>query len=350
MPSDPSLLPAVVLFLFAAVLAVPIARRLGIGAVLGFLIAGIVIGPWGIGLIRDVEEILHFSEMGVVFLLFIIGLELNPAKLWRLRRLIFGTGTAQLLLSALLLGGLLIATGFAWQAAVIGGIGLAMSSTAMALQIMREKGMNRNPGGRLGFAVLLFQDIAVVPALALMPILAGGEDQAINWGHIALKIGALAGIWVGGRLLLRPLFHYIAATGVREIFTAAALLVVLGSALLMDALGFSMALGTFIAGVLLAESEFQHELEIAIEPFKGLLLGLFFMSVGMALNLGVLYAYWQSILLAVAALVVIKSMVLYLLAWLSGVRSVVRLQFAAVLSQGGSSPSCCFLPPRHSGC
>ena len=335
MPSDPSLLPAVVLFLFAAVLAVPIARRLGIGAVLGFLIAGIVSGPWGIGLIRDVEEILHFSEMGVVFLLFIIGLELNPAKLWRLRRLIFGTGTAQLLLSALLLGGLLIATGFAWQAAVIGGIGLAMSSTAMALQIMREKGMNRNPGGRLGFAVLLFQDIAVVPALALMPILAGGEDQAINWGHIALKIGALAGIWVGGRLLLRPLFHYIAATGVREIFTAAALLVVLGSALLMDALGFSMALGTFIAGVLLAESEFQHELEIAIEPFKGLLLGLFFMSVGMALNLGVLYAYWQSILLAVAALVVIKSMVLYLLAWLSGVRSVVRLQFAAVLSQGG---------------
>ncbi|AIJ07923.1 MULTISPECIES: glutathione-regulated potassium-efflux system protein KefB [Edwardsiella] len=335
MNAEPSLLPAVVLFLFAAVLAVPIARRLGIGAVLGFLIAGIAIGPWGIGLIRDVEEILHFSEMGVVFLLFIIGLELNPGKLWRLRRLIFGAGAAQLLLSALLLGGLLVASGFAWQAAVIGGIGLAMSSTAMALQLMREKGMNRNQGGRLGFAVLLFQDIAVVPALALMPILAGGADHAISWGHIALKLGALAGIWIGGRLLLRPLFHYIAATGVREIFTAAALLVVLGSALLMDMLGFSMALGTFIAGVLLAESEFQHELEIAIEPFKGLLLGLFFISVGMALNLGVLYAYWAQILAAVVALVVVKSAVLYLLARLSRIRSAVRLQFAAVLSQGG---------------
>lgn len=350
MNAEPSLLPAVVLFLFAAVLAVPIARRLGIGAVLGFLIAGIAIGPWGIGLIRDVEEILHFSEMGVVFLLFIIGLELNPGKLWRLRRLIFGAGAAQLLLSALLLGGLLVASGFAWQAAVIGGIGLAMSSTAMALQLMREKGMNRNQGGRLGFAVLLFQDIAVVPALALMPILAGGADHAISWGHIALKLGALAGIWVGGRLLLRPLFHYIAATGVREIFTAAALLVVLGSALLMDMLGFSMALGTFVAGVLLAESEFQHELEIAIEPFKGLLLGLFFISVGMALNLGVLYAYWAQILAAVVALVVVKSAVLYLLARLSRIRSAVRLQFAAVLSQGESLPLCCFPPPPPSTC
>ncbi|MBW7981316.1 glutathione-regulated potassium-efflux system protein KefB [Enterobacillus tribolii] len=335
MSEESSLLPAILLFLFAAVVAVPIARRLGIGTVLGFLIAGIAIGPWGLGFIRDVDEILHFAELGVVFLLFIIGLELNPAKLWALRRSIFGAGAGQVILSALALGGLLCLTGFAWQAAVIGGIGLAMSSTAMALQLMREKGMNRNEGGQLGFSVLLFQDMAVIPALALIPVLAGSSNDNTDWGYVALKVGALAGMLIGGRFLLRPLFRYIAATGVKEIFTATALLVVLGAAMFMDALGFSMALGTFIAGVLLAESEFQHELEIAIEPFKGLLLGLFFISVGMALNLGVLYTHLGEVLLGVLLLVLIKALVLYVLARISGIRSSVRLQFAAVLSQGG---------------
>ena len=166
-----ALLTAILLFLFAAVVAVPIAQRLGIGAVLGYLIAGIAIGPWGLGFIRDVDEILHFSELGVVFLMFIIGLELNPAKLWQLRRSIFGVGACQVVITAAVLGALLYFTQFAWQAAVIGGIGLAMSSTAMALQLMREKGMNRNEGGQLGFSVLLFQDMAVIPALALIPIL-----------------------------------------------------------------------------------------------------------------------------------------------------------------------------------
>lgn len=270
------LLTAVLVFLFAAVVAVPIAQRLGIGAVLGYLIAGIAIGPWGLGFIRDVDEILHFSELGVVFLMFIIGLELNPAKLWQLRRSIFGVGAGQVVITAAVLGALLYFTQFAWQAAVIGGVGLAMSSTAMALQLMREKGMNRNEGGQLGFSVLLFQDMAVIPALALIPILAGNEGGANDWVKIGLKIAAFAGMLIGGRYLLRPLFRYIVASGVREVFTAAALLVVLGSALFMDALGLSMALGTFIAGILLAESEFQHELEIAIEPFKGLLLGLFY--------------------------------------------------------------------------
>ena len=335
MTEEGSLLPAILLFLFAAVVAVPIARRIGIGTVLGFLIAGIAIGPWGLGFIRDVDEILHFSELGVVFLLFIIGLELNPSKLWSLRRSIFGVGAGQVLLTAAILGGLLLLTDFSWQAAVIGGIGLAMSSTAMALQMMREKGMNRNEGGQLGFSVLLFQYMAVIPALALIPVLVGSSNKDTDWTFIAIKVGALLGMLIGGRFLLRPIFRYIAATGVREIFTAAALLVVLGSAMFMDALGVSMAMGTFIAGVLLAESEFQHELEIAIEPFKGLLLGLFFISVGMALNLGVLYTHLPEVLAGVAILVAVKGGVLYLLARIAGIRRSVRMQFAAVLSQGG---------------
>ena len=302
-----SLLTAGVVYLFAAVIAVPIAARLGIGAVLGYLLAGIAIGPWGLGFISDVDEILHFSELGVVFLMFIIGLELKPSKLWELRRSIFGVGAAQVIFSAAILGGLLWLTDFSWQAAIIGGIGLAMSSTAMALQLMRDKGMNRNESGQLGFSVLLFQDLAVIPALALVPLLAGGDSGHTDWMKVGIKVLAFAGMLVGGRYLLRPIFRFIAASGVREVFTAAALLLVLGSALFMDALGLSMALGTFIAGILLAESEYRHELEIAIDPFKGLLLGLFFISVGMALNLGVLYTHIVEILVGVIALVSIKD-------------------------------------------
>ena len=329
------LLLAGVLFLFAAVIAVPLASRLGIGAVLGYLLAGIAIGPWGLGFISDVDEILHFSELGVVFLMFIIGLELNPAKLWRLRSSIFGVGAAQVMLSAAILGGLLMTTGFSWQAAVVGGIGLAMSSTAMALQLMREKGMSRSEAGQLGFSVLLFQDLAVIPALALVPLLSGGDSGHVDWLKVAMKVLAFAGMLVGGRYLLRPILRFIAASGVREVFTAASLLLVLGSALFMDALGLSMALGTFIAGILLAESEYRHELEVAIEPFKGLLLGLFFISVGMALNLGVLYTHIVAILIGVLVLVAIKALVLYVLARIYGLRSSERLQFAGVLSQGG---------------
>ena len=302
------LLLAGVLFLFAAVIAVPLASRLGIGAVLGYLLAGIAIGPWGLAFISDVDEILHFSELGVVFLMFIIGLELNPAKLWRLRSSIFGVGAAQVMLSAAILGGLLMTTGFSWQAAVVGGIGLAMSSTAMALQLMREKGMSRSEAGQLGFSVLLFQDLAVIPALALVPLLAGSADEHVNWLTVGMKVLAFAGMLIGGRYLLRPVFRFIASSGVREVFTAATLLLVLGSALFMEALGLSMALGTFIAGVLLAESEYRHELEIAIDPFKGLLLGLFFISVGMALNLGVLYTHLLWVAVSVAVLVAGKML------------------------------------------
>ncbi len=329
------LLLAGVLFLFAAVVAVPLAARLGIGAVLGYLLAGIAIGPWGLGFISDVDEILHFSELGVVFLMFIIGLELNPSKLWELRRSIFGVGAAQVLFSAAILAGLLMLTQFSWQAAVVGGIGLAMSSTAMALQLMRDKGMNRSESGQLGFSVLLFQDLAVIPALALVPLLAGNGDDHPDWIKVGLKVLAFAGMLIGGRYLLRPVFRYIAGSGVREVFTAATLLLVLGSALFMDSLGLSMALGTFIAGILLAESEYRHELEIAIDPFKGLLLGLFFISVGMALNLGVLYTHLVWVLVSVAVLVAVKLLVLYALARIYGLRSSERMQFAGVLSQGG---------------
>ncbi|WP_414165802.1 glutathione-regulated potassium-efflux system protein KefB [Superficieibacter sp. BNK-5] len=330
-----NLLLAGVLFLFAAVVAVPLAARLGIGAVLGYLLAGIAIGPWGLGFISDVDEILHFSELGVVFLMFIIGLELNPGKLWELRRSIFGVGAAQVIFSAAILGGLLMLTQFSWQAAVVGGIGLAMSSTAMALQLMREKGMNRSESGQLGFSVLLFQDLAVIPALALVPLLAGAGDDHFDWIKIGMKVLAFAGMLIGGRYLLRPVFRFIAASGVREVFTAATLLLVLGSALFMDALGLSMALGTFIAGILLAESEYRHELESSIDPFKGLLLGLFFISVGMSLNLGVLYTHLLWVAFSVFALVAVKMLVLYLLARVYGLRSSERLQFAGVLSQGG---------------
>ncbi|MGG6110480.1 glutathione-regulated potassium-efflux system protein KefB [Pantoea allii] len=330
-----TLLTAGVIYLVAAVLIVPVAARLGIGAVLGYLLAGIAIGPWGLGFISDVDEILHFSELGVVFLMFIIGLELNPAKLWALRRSIFGIGAAQVIFSAAILGTLLWLTKFDWRAAVIGGIGLAMSSTAMALQLMRDKGMNRSESGQLGFSVLLFQDLAVIPALALIPLLAGNDSGSIDWMKVGMKVLAFAGMLIGGRYLLRPIFRYIAASGVREVFTAASLLLVLGSALFMDALGLSMALGTFIAGILLAESEYRHELEVAIEPFKGLLLGLFFISVGMALNLGVLYTHIIAILLGVLVLVAVKILVLYVLGRIYGLRSSERQQFAGVLSQGG---------------
>lgn len=325
----------VILFLSAAVIAVPLARKAGIGAVLGYLLAGMAIGPWGLRLINDVEAVLHFSELGVVLLLFIIGLELNPGKLWQMRRPIFGLGALQVLLTAGLLMGLLLLLGFSWQSALISGLGLAMSSTAMGLQLMREYGMTRNDGGQSGFAILLFQDMAVVPVLALIPMLAVGASDTTDWSMIAIRVGGVAALLLGGRYLLRPLFRMIANTGVREVFTAAALLVVLGTAFLMQAIGLSMALGTFLAGVLLAESEFRHELEIAIEPFKGLLLGLFFISVGMAVNLGILLTEPLWVALMVLVLVSVKAAVLFLVSILFRLRRTSRLQLSVVLSQGG---------------
>ncbi|EBO3287409.1 glutathione-regulated potassium-efflux system protein KefB, partial [Salmonella enterica subsp. enterica serovar Enteritidis] len=307
--SELGLFESVIIFLCAGVVMVPIAQKIRLGAVLGYLLAGIMIGPFVFGFIRNVDDILHFSEMGVVFLMFLIGLELKPSKLWELRRSIFGVGTLQVVVTAAIMASLLFLAKFSWQAAIVGGLGMAMSSTAMALQLMNEKGMSNKESGQLGFSVLLFQDMAVIPIMALIPLLAG-DSATSDWQKIGLKIVAFAGLWVVGRYLLRPMFRLAAKSGVHEIFTAAALLVVLGSALIMESLGFSMALGTFMAGVMLAETEFRHELEINIEPFKGLLLGLFFISVGMSLNLDVLWAYLPQVLIAVVVLVAVKALVL----------------------------------------
>ena len=329
-----NLFESVIIFLCAGVVMVPIAQKIRLGAVLGYLLAGIAIGPFVLGFIRNVDDILHFSELGVVFLMFLIGLELKPSKLWELRRSIFGVGTIQVVVTAALMAGILILAQFSWQAAVVGGLGMAMSSTAMALQLMNEKGMSNQESGQLGFSVLLFQDMAVIPIMALIPLLAGDTGSS-DWYKIGLKVVAFAGLWIVGRYLLRPLFRLAAKSGVHEIFTAAALLVVLGSALIMESLGFSMALGTFMAGVMLAETEFRHELEINIEPFKGLLLGLFFISVGMSLNLQVLWAYLPQVLLAVLVLVAVKALVLYVLGFVARLRTGARAQFSGVLSQGG---------------
>lgn len=322
-----------VVFLTAAVVAVPIAQRAGLGSVLGYLLAGVAIGPWGLGLISDVQAILHFAEFGVVLLLFLIGLELNPKKLWQMRGPILGLGGAQVVVSTLVIASIAYLLGVNWQSSLVIGMGLALSSTAIALRVIEEQGLTRSEAGQSGFAVLLFQDIAVIPMLAFLPLLAGNAGGSLL--DVIWMLGGITALLVGGHFLLSPLFRYIVTSGVRELFTVAALLLVIGIALLMQQLGLSMALGTFLAGVLLAESEFRHELEIAIEPFKGLLLGLFFIAVGMAVNLGLLAQAPLQVLAAVLGLVVLKGGILYLLARLSGTRSKARSKMAAILSQGG---------------
>ncbi|MGR5451903.1 glutathione-regulated potassium-efflux system protein KefB [Vibrio sp. PNB22_3_1] len=323
-----------VIFLSAAVIAVPIAQRLGLGSVLGYLIAGVMIGPWGFGLIRDVDAILHFAELGVVLLLFLIGLELNPKKLWQMRGPILGLGGAQVIVTSGVIASLVSLFGVSIQVSVVIGMGLALSSTAIALRVIQEQGLTGTETGQSGFAVLLFQDIAVIPMLAMLPLLSGGQSSG-DWLDAFWVIGSVIGLLVGGHFLLRPLFRFVVMSGVRELFTVAALLVVLGISVMMQKLGLSMALGTFLAGVLLAESEYRHELEIAIEPFKGLLLGLFFIAVGMAVNLGLLALQPIAILSAVVALVMVKGLVLYLLSRMARIRAKARSRMSAILSQGG---------------
>ena len=333
-----SLLAESLIYLLAAVIAVPISRRLGFGSVLGYLAGGIIIGPFGLSLVADAEHILHFAELGVVFLLFIVGLELKPARLWVMRSMVFGLGTAQVVLSAAALSTVAWLFGFAVNAAIVVGLILALSSTAFVLQLLAEKKQLGATHGRAAFSVLLFQDLAVIPLIALLPLLganATGSD-GFDYVQLGLMVGTIAALIIGGRLLLRPVLRIAASAETPEILTATALLVVIGSALLMQFAGMSMVLGAFIAGMLLADSEYRHQLEADIEPFKGLLLGLFFIAVGMMVNIGLLIEMPGRIALMVALLMATKALVLFPLARRFGMCDRhAALKLAVVLSQGG---------------
>ncbi|PZX20977.1 Glutathione-regulated potassium-efflux system antiporter [Cupriavidus phytorum] len=331
---------ALLVFLVAAVVAVPLARRGGLGAVLGYLLAGAAIGPFALRLVTDVESILHFSEFGVVLMMFVIGLELEPRKLWALRRSIFGYGGAQLAACALVIGGAAALAGAPWQVALVAGLGLALSSTAIALATLTERNLFGTPAGAASFGILLFQDIAAIPMIALLPLLAtqgaeGAGTGAAGWLAAGKAVAVIGAVVAGGRYLVRPALRFIARTDMREMFTAFALLLVVGIALMMDAVGLSMALGTFLAGVLLADSEYRHALEADLEPFKGLLLGLFFMAVGMSIDFAVLARSPWLVLGLVAAFVVAKTAVLALLARYFAIARGQRLLFALLISQGG---------------
>ena len=330
------------LYLGAAVLAVPIAKALGLGAIIGYLTAGIAIGPWGLALVSNVQDILHFAEFGVVLMLFLVGLELQPSRLWSLRRPIFGLGSAQVLGCAAALFALGWLAGLPWRISLVGALGLALSSTAIALQSLSERNLLRTSSGQAAFSILLFQDVAAIPILALLPLLGaaavgqGAELGASELAVEALKIvGVIGAIVLGGRLLLRPLLRWIAKSKTPEIFTAAALLLVVGIAYLMVLVGLSMALGAFLAGVLLADSEYRRELEADIEPFKGLLLGLFFIAVGMSIDFGVLLrSPWQMAALVLGFLAV-KAGVIYGLARAAQIPYQERPVFTLLLAQGG---------------
>ena len=330
------------LYLAAAVVAVPIARALGLGAIIGYLAAGIAIGPWGLGAVSNVQDILHFAEFGVVLMLFLVGLELQPSRLWSMRRPIFGLGTAQVLACAALLWLAAWACGVPWITALVAALGLALSSTAIALQVFAERNLMATPSGQAGFSILLFQDVAAIPILALLPLLAvAGVDAhepvagAARAWQAARIVGVIAGIVLGGRLLLRPLLRWIARSDTPEIFTATALLLVVAIAALMQFVGLSMALGAFLAGVLLAESEYRRELETDIEPFKGLLLGLFFIAVGMSIDFGVLMAHPGLMALVVVGFLALKFVVIYALGKAMGVPYQQRPVFTLLLAQGG---------------
>lgn len=345
------------IFLCAGVIAVPIASRLGLGSVLGYLLAGIVISPLLVLLHVDVIAIQHFAEFGVVMMLFLVGLELEPKLLWEMRHRLMGLGGGQVFITTGLVTVVALLFGQPWTIALAIGLVLALSSTAIALQTLNEKGLMKSDGGQASFSVLLFQDIAVIPMLALLPLLAmpelmetishaasdGGEHgeamslvSGLNgWQTTLVTLGAIAAVVLGGNYLTRPLFRFIASAGLRELFTAAALMMVIGIALLMTLVGLSPALGTFLAGVVLANSEYRHELEADIEPFKGLLLGLFFMTVGASINFALLGDNLQTILLLTAGLIAIKVTVLLVLAYIFKIRGADKWLFALGIAQAG---------------
>ena len=326
------------ILLLAAVIAVPLAKRSRLGAVLGYLGAGALIGPSVLNLVGNAEEIAHISELGVILMLFVIGLELSPQRLWVMRRQVFGFGSIQVLASALAIGAICSFFGLGWKAALMIGLGLALSSTAIGLQILAERKELQSPQGRLGFAILLFQDVAAIPILALVPVLAATHTTASttpDYLVVVRVIATIAIVVVGGRLLMRPLFRIAARTQMPEVFTASTLLVVLGTAWFVQLAGISMSLGAFLAGVLLADSEYRHEIEARVDPFKGLLLGLFFISVGMSANINLLVL--QPILIGsiLLGLLALKGLILFGVGRLAGECSGSAFKLAAVLAQGG---------------
>lgn len=344
-----SFLAQAFVYLLATVLSVPIAKRLGLGSVLGYLIAGVVIGPAVLNLVGGAGDVMHFAEFGVVVMLFLIGLELRPLMLWRLRGPILGVGGAQVLSTALVAGVIAFLAGNRWPQAVTIGLILAMSSTAIVLQSLAEKGILKTRGGQACFSVLLFQDISVIPILAAMPILAnaaGGTHEVAHesssaisqlpgWLQAIVTLAAVAALVAGGRFLLRPIFRFIAQTKLREVFTATALVLVIGIALLMQFVGLSAALGTFLAGVVLAESEYRHQLEADLEPFKGLLLGLFFITVGAGVDFALMASQPGTIALLVVGLIAAKFVVLLGLGMAFRFDWSASLIFAFALAQGG---------------
>lgn len=338
MEHDTAWLTSSLIYLGAAVLAVPLARLLGLGSIIGYLGAGIAIGPWGLKLVTDPSAMLQFSEFGVVLMLFLVGLELEPRRLWALRRPIFGWGSVQLFGSALLIFGAALAAGIDWRLALVAGLGLGMSSTAIGLSVLAERNLMATTAGQSVLSVALLQDIAAIPILALVPLLVAGTAGATSgsgWLSAAKAVGVITAIIFGGRLLLRPALRWIASSRTPEIFTAASLLLVVATAALMHSVGLSMALGAFLAGVLLATSEYRRELETDLEPFKGLLLGLFFIAVGMSIDFGAVLAQPLAVAAIVVTFLVLKVGVLWAMARLSAVPLRERPVFVILLAQGG---------------
>ncbi|APU49144.1 MULTISPECIES: monovalent cation:proton antiporter-2 (CPA2) family protein [Acinetobacter] len=329
---------APVVLLAAAVIAVPIFKRIGLGSVLGYLIAGLIIGPFGFAFFHDSTSILHIAELGIVMYLFVIGLEMQPSHLWGLRREIFGLGTLQIVVCATALTGVGLLFGFTWQVAFIGAAGFVLTSTAIVMQSLGDRGDIAQPQGQKIVAILLFEDLLIVPLLAIVAFMAPNhvvESTSARLENIGIGLIAIAGLIAAGYWLLNPLFRLLAAAKAREVMTAAALLVVLGAALLMQVSGLSMAMGAFLAGVLLSESTFRHQIEADIEPFRGLLLGLFFLGVGMSLDLSVVAQNWQLILSGVLAMMFAKALMIYIVARLTKSRHTEALDRALLMAQGG---------------
>ncbi len=329
---------APVVLLAAAVVSVPIFKRIGLGSVLGYLIAGLIIGPFGFAFFHDSASILHIAELGIVMYLFVIGLEMQPSHLWSLRREIFGLGTLQIVACGLALTGVGLLFGFSWQVAFIGAAGFVLTSTAIVMQLLGDRGDITQPHGQKIVAILLFEDLLIVPLLAIVAFMAPNhvvESTSTRLESIGIGLIAIAGLIAAGYWLLNPLFRLLAAAKAREVMTAAALLVVLGAALLMQVSGLSMAMGAFLAGVLLSESTFRHQIEADIEPFRGLLLGLFFLGVGMSLDLSVVAKNWQLIISGVLAMMFAKALMIYIVARVTKSSHTEALDRALLMAQGG---------------